>query len=298
MMEYVDRGLAVWHALPFHSCSAGALSTSDYLQQSFSWSAASFAVWWIIHAFVHRYDELLFGPLFRLMDAARAKQAAKSKSQPSDSAEKDRATWCCKVVSLMHALIAIYGSFTCLGHLESGSSLQVACETNTYCQRALSITAGYMVYDAIISYQTYGLLGWPTLLLHHVNIFTCFGLGLWGNMGMWVMAAFMTNEISTPFLQLSWLLLKLGQRGSVLFICNAVSTLVCFVGSRFLWNLFVVYRTWNALQTVPSKMAYTLSFAMLVHAALNFYWCFLLMRQASSMVGGKRTSKKKDAKRD
>eukprot|EP00762_Andalucia_godoyi_P003102 ANDGO_01128.mRNA.1 hypothetical protein len=278
-----------WRSLPFHSCAHGSSTFAEYAWGSLLISVSSCVFWFVLH-----YAVEVFGP--KIFPAFVTRKLS----------PQDVRTAGVKFVSLIHSIVGTVGAFTCIA-LISGTRVgwdslgnqfltlrdfimnpgvgEVVCACSEgRCTMALSITAGYMFYDFITSYQTYGLLGWPTLLLHHVNIFVCFGLGLWGRIGHWVMAAFMTNEVSTPFLHFSWLFIKLRYKG-VFAMVNALLLIVAFQGSRFVWNAFVVWRTWSALTVFPSQLGWILSIAMVIHAGVNFYWCGLFFKSVLMQFG-------------
>eukprot|EP00274_Cyanoptyche_gloeocystis_P001070 CAMPEP_0196663702 /NCGR_PEP_ID=MMETSP1086-20130531/53892_1 /TAXON_ID=77921 /ORGANISM="Cyanoptyche gloeocystis , Strain SAG4.97" /LENGTH=104 /DNA_ID=CAMNT_0041999621 /DNA_START=360 /DNA_END=670 /DNA_ORIENTATION=+ len=104
------------------------------------------------------------------------------------------------MVSAIVGVVSTVGAILCLRTTELRSD--PGCGYKSECEWALGLCAGYMLYDLIHSYNQYGLTGFPTMIIHHVNIFVVFVAGLVYKTGYFYMAAYMTNEISQPFFHL------------------------------------------------------------------------------------------------
>ena len=88
----------------------------------------------------------------------------------------------------------------------------------------------------------------------------------------------MLYELSTPFLNIHWMLDKLGMTGSTVQLYNGIALITTFFGSRLVWGF---YQTWllsrdmySAWQTgpVPQLLFSTYLLANTTLTCLNFYW--------------------------
>lgn len=267
----ISSRLHAFQSLPFHSCSSHApYSFSEFLLGPLSLAILSACCWTALHVFVSRYLESAF------------------------LKKELRSTWHCKLVSGLHALLASYGSLVGVRSLQQVQpqaqvppQLPTAgdvpwvpiCAHTPSAEWFLSVTAGYMIYDFVVSYRTYGWSGFPSLLAHHLNIAFVFSVALWGRIGYWIMAAFMTNEISTPFMHITWLGLKTHAYRQRWFQASFTALLLTFLGGRFGWNSYVIFKMFESLFAYPSQLGIGLSLFALVHAFLNYYWCFQLFKQ-------------------
>ena len=89
-------------------------------------------------------------------------------------------------------------------------------------------------------------------------------------------------ELSTPFLNIHWLLDKLGLTGSLLQFVNAMCLLLSYVTVRMIIGVSESYKIVTLLWSpaadtlaLPYKLYYTLG--LLILNALNYIWFFKML---------------------
>ena len=152
-----------------------------------------------------------------------------------------------------------------------------------------AVTLGYMFYDFWVSVRAYGFTWegvFPSLMIHHINILICFAIGLKFNMGFYFTLAFMTNEMSQPFLHTSWIFSKIGFPDKhPITVVNSLLLLTTWMGSRFFFNLYILYHlAINNLSWSPLNALGIGGYAAFVHVGCNVYWCYLMMKQVVGLV--------------
>ena len=230
-----------------------------------------------------------------------------------DLKDSDKEKWNVKFVSALHAAFVFQGAVRSLmagGGIFFNSNpiddgllgyQSEVCGYYTDLGRFyLAITFGYMFYDFWVCIRAYGFTMegiFPSLVIHHFNIIICFLLALKLGMGYYYPLSFMTNEISQPFLHMSWFLIKskVPQKHPISVI-NGLLMVLTFLGSRFLFNLIIlVHYLINALSFDPTNCLGTASWTCFVHVACNWHWCWLMVKQIKEVVG-KQLGSKKDEK--
>ena len=230
--------------------------------------------------------------------------------------DSDREKWNVKFVSALHAAFVFQGAFRCLlygGGLFFNSDpiddglvgfQKYTCGYYTDLSRFyMAITFGYMFYDFWVCIRAYGLTLegiFPSLVIHHFNIIISFLLALKLGMGHYYSLSFMTNEISQPFLHLSWFLIKskVPQLHPV-SIVNGLMLVLTFLGSRFFFNAYIFYHFIE--KTFSFQLTNCLgigTWTCLIHVACNWDWCWLMVKQIKGMIGKKKAppAKTEDAK--
>ena len=96
-------------------------------------------------------------------------------------------------------------------------------------------------------------------------------------------------ELSTPFLNISWLLNSLKLQSSLpLTICSIVLVITFFI-SRVIWGPFLFWHMWNNWTSEPRYLFHINVFIVGFFVVLNFYWFYQLIR----VVLGLKKDKKK-----
>eukprot|EP00761_Pharyngomonas_kirbyi_P001217 gb/GECH01001220.1/.p1 GENE.gb/GECH01001220.1/~~gb/GECH01001220.1/.p1 ORF type:complete len:281 (+),score=50.33 gb/GECH01001220.1/:1-843(+) len=212
--------------------------------------------------------------------------------------DSDKHKWNVKLVSTIHGIIAFQGAAR-LYLLNDDLHVDKNCGWTDTAEFYISLTCGYMLYDFVLSWKAYGLFGFPSILIHHINIVTVFALGLIYKQGFFFMIAFMTNELSQPLLQVSWLLLKMGyQKTSPIFILNTFVLASTFLGSRLFFNSYILWILLSGIGLVPHRFMVLLSWLALLHCIVNYYWCAKVIRMVAvqiykSLFGSSKSEKEK-----
>jgi hypothetical protein len=201
---------------------------------------------------------------------------------------------------MMHAIFVFQGAVRgILAYESSGDKLyDYQCGYATEQTRWYeAVTAGYMFYDFWVSVRAYGFTMqgvFPSLMLHHINILICFAFGLKFNIGFYFMLNFMTNEMSQPFLHTSWIFSKIGvPQKHPLMIVNGLLLFTTWMGSRFFFNLYILYVMVTKGSTFDPRNVVGLgTLCAIVHVGVNAYWCYLMLQQVVALIKGKPTGPK------
>ncbi|KAF0980443.1 hypothetical protein FDP41_013657 [Naegleria fowleri] len=221
--------------------------------------------------------------------------------------ESDKEKWDVKFVSALHAAFVFQGAVRCLiagGGLFFNSNESLLGYQNLVCgyytdlsRFYMAITFGYMFYDFWVCIRAYGftLEGiFPSLVIHHFNIIISFLLALKFGMGHYYTLSFMTNEISQPFLHLSWFLIKSKvPQMHPISIINGLCLVLTFLGSRFVFNLVIfVHFVANTLSFDPTICLGVGTWTCFIHVACNWHWCWLMVLQIRDMIVKKKPTEK------
>lgn len=217
-----------------------------------------------------------------------------------------RKTWSNKGVSSIHAIIMITltiyywifysdSSFSCMNSAPSRPDL----DTGGFEIFVVYIMMGYIMYDTY-----YEVVESPNptdiaIILHHVIGFLSHSSTLIsGNRAalFYCMVIYLA-EISTPFLNISWLLHNLGRNGSTLFLTCSVILLVTFflrtlVGPYALYHMLRHRDDWGDYSggDVLTKAMFDGNFLVIsFFTTLNIFWFYKLL----VMAFGNKTKKQK-----
>ncbi|KAK6435376.1 hypothetical protein LTR95_008440 [Oleoguttula sp. CCFEE 5521] len=156
--------------------------------------------------------------------------------------------------------------------------------------------AGYFLWDILISARWVDMYG-PTALVHAVAAFvvTMIGFRPFGN---YYGVNFVLYELSTPFLNLHWMLNKLSptpeEEPSDLQVYNGVALVGTFFGCRLVWG---TYQTWLLTQDmlsawragpVPELLFGTYLLANTALTGLNFFWFSKMVGTLRKRLGGRK----------
>eukprot|EP01040_Poterioochromonas_malhamensis_P003509 gene3509-3750_t len=125
-------------------------------------------------------------------------------------------------------------------------------EVSLYEAITIDIMMGYLIYDTIYELAMNPKLDIPTLF-HHVIGFVSHYLTRSldnGSASFYSMMVYLA-ELSTPFLNISWLLNSLKLQSSLpLTICSIVLVITFFI-SRVIWGPFLFWHMWNNWTSEP-----------------------------------------------
>nr|OQO30715.1 hypothetical protein B0A51_01839 [Rachicladosporium sp. CCFEE 5018] len=156
--------------------------------------------------------------------------------------------------------------------------------------------AGYFLWDILISTRWVDMYG-PTALMHAVAAFvvTMIGFRPFGN---YYGVNFVLYELSTPFLNLHWMLNKLSptpeEEPSDLQVYNGFALVGTFFGCRLVWG---TYQTWLLTQDmlsawragpVPELLFGTYLLANTALTGLNFFWFSKMVGTLRKRLGGRK----------
>ncbi|KAH9978315.1 TLC domain-containing protein [Russula compacta] len=162
---------------------------------------------------------------------------------------RDRVGWQSHVSSLVHSLVILPLTARCL-HLPALAADRVF-GWDPRVGTLFAITSGYFLWDSIVClvhFEGVGFLihGWACLTIY-LNAFRPF-LAYYG-------PRFILWELSTPFLNIHWMLDKTGQTGSPLQLVNGLILLSTFGGARLVYGSIMSYQFYQSLFNVRDGLS-------------------------------------------
>jgi len=184
--------------------------------------------------------------------------------------KRTRRNWDVRVVSLVHALIAVVLASRCL----QTKSLNDDRAFGTYPDASflLAIAVGYFVWDALESTIHFSEVGF---VVHGVSCLVIFVLATRPFVHYYVVR-FLLWEVSTIFLNINWFLDKMGKTGSQLQLANGIALLSSFFGVRLIWGGKMSYDFFVTLNGAYTQLppVYIVVYGMtnLMLQGLNWFW--------------------------
>ncbi|KAF8489787.1 DUF887-domain-containing protein [Russula emetica] len=162
---------------------------------------------------------------------------------------RDRVGWQSHVASLVHALLILPMAARYL-HLPALAADR-AFGWDPRVGTLFAVTSGYFLWDAIVClvhYEGMGFVihGWACLVIY-LNVFRPF-LAYYG-------PRFILWELSTPFLNIHWMLDKTGQTGSPLQLVNGLILLCTFACARIGYGFIISYQFLQTLLEVHDGLS-------------------------------------------
>ena len=151
------------------------------------------------------------------------------------------------IISTLHAFIASYGALQLESIFKAGP--EAAFTGNCLRDYYLMVTMGYIIFDLLINIFINPTFDDPVMLVHHIVIPLAFALGVHLGLGTVYMGTLLMNEMSTPFLNLSWFLLEFELQNSSWYTVNGVLFAGTFFVCRVFATAYVIYHigyTWTS----------------------------------------------------
>lgn len=192
---------------------------------------------------------------------------------------RTRINWDSRVVGFFQSIFISAHAISVL--LTDPSRLSASVESRLwgYSRQAGTVqayAAGYFLWDIYLSLKYLSVFG-PSPAVHAVAAFVVTMLGF-KPFANYYGVNFVLYELSTPFLNIHWMLDKFGMTGSNLQLYNGLTLMASFFGCRLVWGTYQTYllttdmiEAWRA-GPVPRLLfgVYFLSNTTLT--CLNFYW--------------------------
>lgn len=128
-------------------------------------------------------------------------------------------------------------------------------------------------------------------------LYTYLYLSRWGE---WFGAAFLTWEMSTPFVHLRWFMYEMGLKESKVYMVNGLCMVASFFLARNVLGLYMSYIYWDTSEQqltnprpggVPVPVMWFFRVANVLLNLLNAYWFYKMLSKALSFLSA---PKKKD----
>jgi len=150
-----------------------------------------------------------------------------------------------KIVSAIHGSVSTYGAIMSL--LEDVHTIELFPLAETMYEYGdapptrqffLEVTLGYFVYDLSV-YLIPPFHHTALDFTHHAVAIMAYLIGFWNKIGTFAMICLQSNEISTPFLHLSFFLEQYGLKASPLFMANRVIFASLFLVARVMFDSYI-----------------------------------------------------------
>ncbi|KAI9450716.1 DUF887-domain-containing protein [Lactarius psammicola] len=162
---------------------------------------------------------------------------------------RDRVGWQSRVASLVHALLILPLAARCL-HIPALAADR-AFGWDPRVGMLFAVTSGYFLWDSVVCLVHFEGLGFMMhgfgCLLVYLNAFRPF-LAYYG-------PRFLLWELSTPFLNIHWMLDKTGQTGSPLQLVNGLILISTFAGARLVYGSIMSYQFFQTLFEVRDGLS-------------------------------------------
>lgn len=217
--------------------------------------------------------------------------------------ERTRTGWNVRVVAFVQACFICVKALSVVFNDPSRRNTSAQRRLWEYSSQAGAVqayAAGYFLWDIYVSIRYMHVSG-PSALVHAICAFLVtmvgfvsssisYGLENFANclqrpFGNYYGVNFVLYELSTPFLNIHWMLDKFGMTGSNLQLYNGLALMASFFGCRLVWGSYQTWlmttdmlSAWRA-GPVPRILFPTYLFANTTLTCLNFYW-FSKMVQA------------------
>ncbi|EGW34926.1 uncharacterized protein SPAPADRAFT_132553 [Spathaspora passalidarum NRRL Y-27907] len=158
-----------------------------------------------------------------------------------------------------------------------------------------SVTVGYFLWDIYVCTRYYRLFGLG-FLFHGFAAAYAMGAGLLPYCQPWA-GAFLTFELSTPFVNLNWFASKLpaGTFNERTIIINGLCLIISFFLVRIVWGFYAVYllacdmlATWHLVPAFLPVSILALNFSL---DTLNVFWLSKMIRIAIKKASGKESTR-------
>lgn len=247
---------------------------------------------------------------FRLYQARRTK-AASASSTPDDEAaqqrmERLRTHLPSYLLSTVHAVVQVRRGvrhllvlfrapiflklhnplvFGAYGDFPPGASyLARYVREGSSVHQSNSMLVAYLLVDAVAMAAHWPHLGGPDMLLHHAAFLYCALVGGLLHLNVFMFTWLILAEVSTPFLNIRWLMLQLGMAGSPAFTVVQVLFALAFFASRVcLYAVGMLYQAEIIPQCppyIPRWTAYSTFAVVIVGFLLNLAWFYKIAARA------------------
>ncbi|KAH9071001.1 DUF887-domain-containing protein [Lactarius deliciosus] len=162
---------------------------------------------------------------------------------------RERVGWQSRVASLVHALLILPLAARCL-HIPALAADR-AFGWDPRVGMLFAVTSGYFLWDSVVClvhFEGFGFMlhGFGCLLVY-LNAFRP-SFAYYG-------PRFLLWELSTPFLNIHWMLDKTGQTGSPLQFVNGLILISTFVGARLVYGSIMSYQFFQTLIEVRDGLS-------------------------------------------
>jgi len=189
-----------------------------------------------------------------------------------------RAHWDTRVVAFIHPFLIIPGSLSFLLYKPLLRNDPIFGYDES-CATILQISVGYFLWDTIICIIYYKQFG-PAFLGHGLVCFVLYFITVVKPFILFFGVFFILFEFSTPFVNLHWLMDKVGIKNQLIIKINGALVLIAFFVVRIVFGLYYSFLVWYYLlgaQNAPEFLVYLTLMCNIFMVGLNFYWFYLMV---------------------
>jgi hypothetical protein len=166
-------------------------------------------------------------------------------------------------------------------------------------QLMVTVSSGYFLYDLAVCLLRFDTEG-PAFLVHALACLFVYGYAVFYGTLHWFGAAFLMWELSTPFVNVRWLLSASGRAHTRLYVANGLAMAAVFFLCRNVWGVYCSVKFFQATQaeldgTSPARPGGGFSpagvwgyrTANVALNALNALWFWKIASGAARLLSGK-----------
>jgi len=194
--------------------------------------------------------------------------------------KKERIEWTSRIVSSFYAgtsgilaLYILYHEYDILAQNKYSSLLHLN----------VSFIIGYLINDTIKLLKHSGMT--PDFLFHHILGIVFTPYIIINNYHVLMICYHIIFEVSTPFLNLCWYMIKLDQKNTKQFKFAMYTFVTLFFVCRILLNIpmfWSLYSNWHEVMKLPLFARYYLC-VYILPLGLNIYWFKKIINQALNL---------------
>ncbi|KAI0253546.1 DUF887-domain-containing protein [Lactifluus subvellereus] len=181
-----------------------------------------------------------------------------------------RVGWQSRVASLVHALLILPLAARCLHSPALAADRAFGWDPRI--GTLFAVTSGYFLWDSVVCLVHYEGVGF---IVHGFACLTVY-LNAFRPFVAYYGPRFLLWELSTPFLNIHWMLDKTSQTGSPLQFVNGLILMSTFVGARLIYGSIVSYQFYQTLFEVRDGLSSTIFIAYacgnVTLNGLNVFW--------------------------
>ncbi|KAK5115949.1 hypothetical protein LTR62_000405 [Meristemomyces frigidus] len=198
----------------------------------------------------------------------------------NDLSKESRANWDARAVGFVQAAFISYQALSVIltdpSRPGATTAHQRLWDYSTRTGEVQAYAAGYFLWDLYVTTRYMSQTG-PSAAAHAFCglLITMLGFRPFAN---YYGVNFILYNLSTPFLNVHWLLDKLGKTGSNLQLVNGIALISTFFSARLVWGSYQtwllsrdMYEAWQS-GPVPQLLFATYLLSNTTLTCLNFYW--------------------------
>lgn len=177
-----------------------------------------------------------------------------------------------RVVSTFHSIFAPIHTVKALCYEGFSNSVQ-PMEVSSYTKYSMHFSLGYFLWDLVASIKE----GDPSFIIHAIACLGVFIMGLLDPSITIVVLSFLLYEVSTPFVNIRWFLLKYDAKRFKTWISRLEKIIFClFTGVRIVMGLpvqlYFLHKFWNSFTQTPTVSNAVMIMGNAGLGGLNVFW--------------------------